>query len=347
VKYKTEEEIFSQFQALDNTYNYFNENEEKIKRFFEENNYDSITFVGSGSSYLICESAAIITKANLDIKAHALVAGDLMLNFSHYENQLKNTILVAPSRSGSTSEVIIAVKKAKEEYDTPTISISAKRESELSKIVDLNIELPWIFDESVCQTRTVTNLYTAILMITDALNNNSSIKADIKKTIRFGDEYLDTNKDKIKRLVDEFDFNKVYVLADSTLQGIAKEAALAYKEISRIDSYYHHILDLRHGPMVLVNEKSLVVMATTPYGKNYQTELVKDIKHKKAEVITNGFKEEKLENTDLHIEFPDVDYTVRGIYFIVLNQLLSYYKAIKRGINPDQPEGLDAWINLN
>ena len=57
--------------------------------------------------------------------------------------------------------------------------------------------------------------------------------------------------------------------------------------------------------------------------------------------------EESIKSADLHIEFPNVDYTVRGIYFIILNQLLSYYKAIKRGINPDQPEGLDAWINLN
>lgn len=347
MKYKTEEEIFSQFQALENTYNYFNENEKKVAEFFKENNYDSITYVGSGSSYLICESAAIITKSNLDINSHALVAGDLMLNFSHYENQLKNTILIAPSRSGSTSEVILAVKKAKEEYNIPCISISAKKESELSKLVDLNIELPWTFDESVCQTRTVTNLYTSILLLTDLINENSLLKEDIKKTIAFGNNYLNQNKEKIKEIVEKYHFNKVFVLADSKLQGIAKEASLAYKEISRIDSYYHHILDVRHGPMVLVNENSLIVMANTPYGQDYQEELVKDIKDKGAKVITNGVAEESIKSADLHIEFPNVDYTVRGIYFIILNQLLSYYKAIKRGINPDQPEGLDAWINLN
>jgi glucosamine 6-phosphate synthetase-like amidotransferase/phosphosugar isomerase protein len=30
-----------------------------------------------------------------------------------------------------------------------------------------------------------------------------------------------------------------------------------------------------------------------------------------------------------------------------ISQLLSYYKAIAIGLNPDNPEGLDAWIALN
>jgi len=54
-----------------------------------------------------------------------------------------------------------------------------------------------------------------------------------------------------------------------------------------------------------------------------------------------------LANTDLHIKFPEVNYEVKGIYFIVLNQIIAYYIAIKRNINPDKPEGLASWISLN
>ncbi|MBS3811612.1 MAG: SIS domain-containing protein [Halanaerobiales bacterium] len=347
MEYKTETEIFSQFKALNNTYNYFNENQDKFSKFFDENVFDSITFLGSGSSYLICESSEIITKTKLNMNANALVAGDLMLNFPHYKNYLENTLLVAPSRSGSTTEVLLAVKKVKEKYNSPCISISAKTDSELSKIADLNIELPWAYDESVCQTRTVTNLYTASLLLINIINNDLSFKDDIKKTIDYGNIYLDDNKRRLEEVVDQFDFENVFVLADSSLQGIASEASLAYKEIARINSYYNHLLDVRHGPMVLVNDKSLIVMANSPYGKEYQKELIKDLKAKNAYVLNNGLSREKLINSDLHIEFPEVDYPIRGIYFIVINQLLAYYKAVKSNINPDQPEGLDSWINLN
>ena len=345
--YKTKKEIFSQFDALDKTYQYFNENSKKLKKFFDENEFSSITFLGSGSSYSICESAALVAKMELDIESNAVVAGDLMLNALHYKNILKDTLLVAPSRSGSTSEVILAVKNAKEKYNLPCVSISAKKDSDLSKIADLNIELPWSFDESVCQTRTVTNLYTANLLFLDLMAEESFLKTDIKKAIDFGNTYLTENEEKFKKIVSDYEWDNIFVLADSQLEGIASEGSLAFKEISRLNSYYHHLLDVRHGPMVLVNNKTLVIMANSPYGLDYQSELISDLKNKKATIITSGLKEEKIDGIDFHIDYPKVKYPVRGIFFIIISQAVSYYKAIANNINPDEPEGLDPWINLN
>ena len=347
MEYKTKKEIFSQFDALDKTYQYFNENSTKLKKFFNENDFSSITFLGSGSSYSICESAALVAKMELDIESNAVVAGDLMLNAPHYKNILKDTLLVAPSRSGSTSEVILAVKNAKEKYNIPCVSISAKKDSDLSKIADLNIELPWSFDESVCQTRTVTNLYTANLLFLDSMTTETFLKDDIKKAIDFGNTYLKENKETFKKIISDYDWDNIFVLADSELEGIASEGSLAFKEISRLNSYYHHLLDVRHGPMVLVNNKTLVIMATSPYGLDYQSELISDLKNKKATIVSSGLKEEKIKGIDLHIDYPDVKYPVRGIFFIIINQAVAYYKAIANNINPDKPEGLDPWINLS
>jgi glucosamine 6-phosphate synthetase-like amidotransferase/phosphosugar isomerase protein len=99
--------------------------------------------------------------------------------------------------------------------------------------------------------------------------------------------------------------------------------------------------------MVLIDKKTLVIMATSPYGLDYQKDLVSDLKKNNATVITSGLKEEKIAESDLHIEYPDLKYPVRGIFFIIINQALAYYKAIDNNINPDEPEGLDSWINLN
>ena len=37
---------------------------------------------------------------------------------------------------------------------------------------------------------------------------------------------------------------------------IASEGALAFKEIARIPSISYHLLDVRHGPMVLIDDKT-------------------------------------------------------------------------------------------
>lgn len=347
MKYYIKKEIFNQFEALRKTYHYFLRNNGKIKNFLKNNSYKSITFIGSGSSYSLCQSAALSVKMHLNINANSIAAGDLMLNFKDYKDIIYNTLLVTLSRSGNTSEVLLAVKKAKERYKTPCISICANEGSELAEMADVNLEIPWAFDNSVCQTRTVTNLYAANLLLIDTMSDEAIFMEDIKKIIDYGSNYIETNKDSLKNIGEDRHWDKVVVLADSELQGIADEASLAFKEISRLNSYYHHILDVRHGPMVLIDDKTLIIMATSNAGLKYQHELITDLKAKKAQVITVGKANKNELGSDLHIELPNMEYAVQGIPFIVVPQIIAFYKAVQKEINPDQPEGLDPWINLN
>lgn len=86
-----------------------------------------------------------------------------MLNFPHYEKVIQNTLLVTLLRSGSTTGLVLAVQNAKEKYSIPCVSICATQNSDMSGLADLNLEIPCAFDESVCQTRTVSNFYAANL----------------------------------------------------------------------------------------------------------------------------------------------------------------------------------------
>ncbi len=65
-------------------------------------------------------------------------------------------MIIAASRSGGTSEVVLSVERAGQ-MGVLTIAIPAKENSPLAELAELSLEIPWAFDESVCQTRTVTN----------------------------------------------------------------------------------------------------------------------------------------------------------------------------------------------
>lgn len=345
--YKIEKEIFSQYQALKRTYDYFMEKAQEIREFWEKYSSDSITFIGCGSGYCICQSGEISVKMKLGLPANSIPAGDLMLNFPHYENIMKDTLIVAPSRSGSTSEVILSVQNAKDSYDTPCISICARESSEITRLADLNLEIPWAFDESVCQTRTVTNFYAANLLLIGILGNNSQLLDEVKEAIDAGEDYIEKYARSLKEIGQRDSWKKVVVLGDSELQGIAGEGALAFKEICRIPSNYYHILDVRHGPMVLIDEQTLVIMACSPFGDSYQKELISDIKKRDAQVVTVGKVAAGKWGGDMHIVTSDYNnYGVMGIPFIFVPQVVAYFRAIHRGINPDLPEGLDPWIKL-
>lgn len=345
--FKTEREILSQYQALEKTYNYMIGNKASIKALMDKKNFKSITFIGCGSSYSLCKSAEASYKLRTGLPASSIAAGDLLINFHAYKKLLKDTLLVIPSRSGSTSEVVLSAELAKKEMGIPCISISAKKETKLGDIADLSIELPWAFDESVCQTRTVTNLYMANLMLIGLMTDDTVLIEELEKAVKAGDVHIRNTREIAKKVVDTEEWEKIVVLGDSEIAGIAEEASLAFNEICQLPSNFYHVLDVRHGPMVLISNKTLVIVACTPDDAFYQKALIKDIKGKGSVVVTVSTKDASFWGSDYNVMLPEYsNFGVYGIPFILVPQLLSYLKALKLGVNPDEPAGLDPWIKL-
>lgn len=344
---RTYEEMKQQYSALRKTFEYMASKKDRIIEFFKSNAPKSLTYIGCGSGYCLCQSGEISAKLRLGMPANALASGDLMLNYKSYSSLLEGTIIIAPSRSGSTSEVVRAIENVKTEISVPVLAISCVKDSELSKKADFALELPWAFDESVCQTRTVVNLYTADLLILAYVSGDDKLVKDIEKAIELGSEYMNRFENSIKEIAG-LEWSEAVLLADGEMQGIAAEAAIAFTEIAQIPGRYYHLLDLRHGPMVLVNKESIVVACIT--SNNYETQkaLVCDALSRGAKVITYSDVDlGEIEGVSLQVTSgTELDHAVRGIPFIFISQALACYKADNLGINPDNPDGIVAWVKL-
>lgn len=340
--YYAEKEIFSQFESLKNSAEYIGRHREEIKDFF--NDAKKVIFVGSGSSYSIAKSAASITSLRSDIKCIAAPAGDILVNFDNYKRFLDDSIIVSISRSGSTSELIFAVEKAKEEVNCKSIALCARENAEIKSLSDYIIEIPWAFDKSVCQTRTVSNLYAACVMLIAIFNNDSKLESEISKAAGVSEKFQSKYGDLLKK-IGCVDFDHGVVLGDCEIAGLAEEGSLAFKEICQINSNHYPVLDVRHGPMVKINETNLVII-TAKERNAHLVNLVRDIKSKGAFCLTIGMFKEGM-GANWHIELPKFDnMCAAAIYMIFCIQVITFSKAISSGINPDEPTGLEPWINL-
>ena len=306
---------------------------------------NGITWIGSGSSYFISRSAELSTR-RLNIASYSIPAGDLMINFPTYENVIKDTLVVCLTRSGKTSEVLECIDKTKKLHGNKCVCLCMTENSPASKSSDVTLEMPWAFDESVCQTRTVTNLYLASLMLVAMLGADDNFLDEIKSAVDSNGQFINDNKNALHEVA-KLDWDKAVVLADAQLEGISMEGALAFKEICQISSNYYHVLDSRHGPMVLFDEKTLVVVFKSLNDEAYQNGLIADVKSKGSFVVFAVAKENDANDADLSIRLPEYNYAeTAGIAFICTLQNLAFFKAIENGINPDEPNGLDPWINI-
>lgn len=344
----TYREVIQQYSALQLTYDYMLSRREEIVTFAREQSVSSITFVGCGSSYCLSESAAFSVRLRAGLPASSLAGGDLMLHSQRYRALVANTLLVAPSRSGSTSEVVEAIRLIQTDTQVPVLALSCVSDSPLSKTANLSLELPWAFDHSVCQTRTVTNLYTANLLLAAFLGNDELLIEDIFKAIQHGAAYMARVEGMIRQAADSTWTNAV-VLADGELQGLASEGAIALTEIAKVQAHSFNLLDVRHGPMVTIGSDTLVIAALSSVEITHQRNLLRDIKKRGATIIAFADRNEviPLEYVDLAVTSEvEMDFAAQGIPFIFIPQIVALSSAERQGINPDQPDGLDAWVKL-
>jgi fructoselysine-6-P-deglycase FrlB-like protein len=341
------QETIAQYDALSRTYQYMLEKKDEILDFYKSQNFNFLVFTGCGSSYEISRSTSFSASTRTCAKSIAMAAGDIMINYPDYENVLEKSLLCVISRSGSTSEILNAVDIAKQDYSARVLSIVCANNTMLAEKSDFVLEMPWAFDESVCQTRTVTNLYTANLMLIAFLSGDNKLLHDIRKAIEMGNAFIERWTKKIEG-VSGGNWDNAVILADGEIHGLSQEGALAFKEICNTHSNYYHVLDVRHGPMVRIDEKTFIVVAFSSREYQYQKDLVKDLIKNGATVIVYSSEEiEPIDHVALHVYSGEaLDPAVMGIHFIFICQIASLTHASITGIDPDNPENLSPWIKL-
>ena len=346
--YLTEREIMSQHEALIRTCSYMEEEKEKICAFFEEHNLHSFVFMGCGSSYMLAKSGSRLMQQYPGTDAVAIAGGDYLVSPKPYEEMIRKSIVIVLSRSGKTTEIVRDVRDIKERFHSPVISISMLDQNDVMPMADLNLTLNWCYDESVCQTRTVTNLYTVLLMLVAFYGGDEELVRLTKCAAAANEVYKNTYRPALKEMAAK-DWTEALVLADGVTEGIAEEGSLAYAEISMLPGQYSHLLDFRHGPMVLYSEKTLTLILVQPDGRDLQEAMIGDLKKKGGKIITMSEQEGNPYETDLHVTIPGEcagRVETWGIFFIFIMQMTAYEKALLRGTNPDLPVGLDAYITL-
>ncbi len=336
-------EIFSQYDALEKTKDLLSEQKEEIKSILGHKN--DFVFFGCGSSYSIAKSGAAIAGMYGAGKAAAVAAGDYIINYTSYRKMLDNSCVVMISRSGMTTEMIIAAQYIKQyNPDTTIVSICATADAPIKQYADYSIEIPWAFDVSICQTRTISNLYMAIALMLGAIYNDSKLYDDFSDLISRGEKHLELSNKLVSPLSKREWVNSV-VLADAQTAGIAEEGALAFNEICMRRSNYYHVLDSRHGPMVLFDENTLVIVLLSSAESEKQTALLADIK-KRGSCLLCVSSDDSFKEADILVKIPDYNHIVKGVALLNVIQVLTLAISVESGVDPDKPTGLDPWIKL-
>lgn len=301
--------------------------------------YQQAIFTGCGSTYYLSLAAAALYQELTGCAARAVPGGELLLNSQTVLTD-QNTLLVAVSRSGATTETVKAVEKFRAGRRGDVIAISNYDEV-LSRLADINIVIPKGQEESVAQTRSFASMYVALTAVCERMAGRGDLLDEMNRLPETGKRLMSKGESFAKQMGENLDFDRFYFLGSGIRYGLACEVSLKMKEMTLTHSEPFHFLEFRHGPMSMVNEKAVVVGMLSDVNRLQEARVLAEMR--KLGATLAGFGEK-----DAEVEFQSgIPESVRGVLYLPVLQLMAFHRSLAKGLNPDRPNHLTAVIKLD
>jgi len=301
--------------------------------------YDQILFTGCGSTYYLSLAAAALYQELTGRTARAVPGGELLLNSQTVLTNQK-TLLVAISRSGTTTETVKAVEKFKAEKRGEVVVISNYDEV-LSRLANVNIVVDKGQEESVAQTRSFASMYVAVTAFCAKMAGRDDLVEAMTELRVIGNSVIGNYESFAKEIGENLSYDRFYFLGSGIRYGLACEVNLKMKEMTLTHSEPFHFLEFRHGPMSMVNENAVIVGMLSDVNRVHEAKVLEEMKELGGTVASLG-------ETEANIQFESgIPENVRGVLYLPVLQLMAFYRSLAKGLNPDRPTNLTAVVKLD
>lgn len=308
----------------------------------------AIQIVACGTSYHAAMVARYWFEEFINIPCRVEIASEFRYRKFYVPEKC---LFITISQSGETADTLAALKLAKTLGYSGFLSIcnvfgsSMTRESDLSVMTCAGAEI------GVASTKAFTTqlavLLTLVATIGELHNVENKTIAEMSGNITKLPEQIEqilALENYIKDIAQEIaDKQHCLFLGRGYQYPIAMEGALKLKEITYIHAEAYAAGELKHGPLALVDEGMPVIIVAP------SNDLLKKLKANMEEVKARGGKLIVFTDTNSNIlpeenvtvlDIGNIPHVTSPILFTIPLQLLSYFVAVIKGTDVDQPRNL-------
>lgn len=309
---------------------------------------DHIQIVACGTAY----HAALVGKHYIEKFARIPVETETGSEY-RYKNPIitDKTLLIVISQSGETADTMAAIRLAKAAKArivaiTNVIGSSVAREADDVLYTNAGPEI------AVASTKAYVTQVACMLLfamhlgrLTQQLDDDYFAKLT-KDLLNVPDLVTFTLKAQsaLKDLaLEHFKIEDAYFIGRGLDYDTCLEGSLKMKEVSYIHSEAYSAGELKHGPIALIEDGSVVIAVCTQdnvFEKMLSN--IKEVKARGAHVIAIAQEKHQEINSEIDEVFfiPDECEELTPITAVIYLQVLAYYLAVARGCDVDKPKNL-------
>lgn len=340
----TLEEILSQARVWEQAYQVVEAERDALEALRRSGPNRQVFFTGCGSTYYLALAAAAHLRSIAHRRAEGVPASELWLDGESYLRP--DDLLIAVSRSGTTTETLRAVEVYHSATQHSPVTIGCHPESPLSRSGEINLVIPEGGEESMAQTRSFAGMLVAAVGLNTRFAQRDDLTASLARLPSIGARVLNSAKVLGKEWGGRLEFDRTYFLGSGVRYGLACEASLKMKEMSLSHSEPFHFMEFRHGPKAMVTDSTLVVGLVSERLQVQEMRVLQEMAALGGRTIIIGEHVEKIDEGAAISFDSSLPEHVRDVLYLPPIQMLAFERAIAKGLDPDQPRNLSAVVEL-
>lgn len=346
----TYQEIMRQQAGWEKALDHLAANAGELGEFIDRFRDHVWVFSGCGTSYYLAQTASFTFQYLAGVRSKAVPASEILMYPEVIFNGTEKYLLLPISRSGTTSEIVKAAQIVRDKLKISTLAISCNPLSPLSQESDHRLTFPFEKERSVVMTSSFTTMLLALFQLAATMANDEKLIGQLRQVPEISSGILKKNETLIRQIAANGISKDFVFLGQGPMLGIANEAALKMQEMTISVSHGYHALEYRHGPMSTAAKQTLMIILCCEPARIYEEPLAKDLKSLGAKVLVIHDGQSGIFSRHADYEVitgGGINDALKPLLYMPLLQLLAYYHALSKGINPDQPKNLSQVVELN
>lgn len=320
-------------------------------QFLPLDQFSDILITGCGSSHHLAMCASFAWSEMLARPVSGVASSELVHFADHYLSPRARPLVIAISRSGGTTEVRLAVERLKRDHGARSLAIVGDG-GEVGSACDAQLVFSECRERSVVMTQAFTCMLTGLYLLADGASG-SSRGQDIAQLPDSIDRAISLTES-LRPLAEAQSIRRFFFLGSGPMKGLADECALKLTEMALDTAFSHRTLEFRHGPKATLNSTDQVVVFPVAAERPYLDTLLAEVIATGARVLVVDtepveFREPRVETLIIPrsaIRDPRLE-TFRPALYAHVGQLLAYWRAAARELNPDAPRHLARTVLLD
>ncbi|MHA1131132.1 MAG: glutamine--fructose-6-phosphate transaminase (isomerizing), partial [Candidatus Helarchaeota archaeon] len=340
-------EIHEQPKAVQNTLRI---RKEKITQLANSlNDAKEIILTAAGTSYHACLYGGYSFVRLAKLNSQQIISSEFSEKIGEVLNE--DSVVLAVSQSGETSDTLSAITSAKER-GAKVLGITNVVGSSITRTTNNFIYTMAGPEIGVAATKTflvqistLALLGLALAEIRGTLDNSEirNLHEQLMKIPNHIEQIIEKQEDYIKITADKLAHKPDFLFLGRGINTpTAMEGALKLKEISYIHAEAYPAGESKHGPIALI-DRGFPVVFVAPSDNTLERIIgnIMEMKARGAQIIsvTDNKKIHELSNFTFWIP-PRIADILTPLVNVVPLQLFSYYSAIRRDHDPDKPRNL-------